>query len=194
MAPRQFPAPVEEAEIALRRARGGDEPAFEGIIRQHQSMVFSLAYHFLGDAGAAEDLAQDVFFELSRRLERIESALHLTFWLRKVATNRCIDRIRSRKYKEQPVDVLPELAAPEKERDILLEERVRRLVGELPAHARAVMILRYQEDLDPSEISQVLEMPVNTVKSHIRRSVEVIRGRLDGELSPALRSAGKVSA
>jgi RNA polymerase sigma-70 factor (ECF subfamily) len=169
---------MAEAGHLLAGAKSGDPSAFEGIVREYQSMVFSLAYHFLGDAGAAEDLAQDVFFELSRRLDRIESALHLTFWLRKVATNRCIDRLRGRNPREQMVDVLPDVAAPGDTRDVLLENRIRRMVRELPPQARAVMILRYQEDLDPSEISEVLEMPVNTVKSHLRRSVEMLRARL----------------
>jgi RNA polymerase sigma-70 factor (ECF subfamily) len=61
---------------------------------------------------------------------------------------------------------------------VLLEARLRTLITELPDHARAVMVLRYQEDLDPSEIAAVLEMPLNTVKSHLRRSIDTMRARL----------------
>ena len=63
-------------------------------------------------------------------------------------------------------------------RDIWLEERLRALMIELPAAGRLVLTLRYQEDLDPSEIARVLDMPLNTVKSHLRRSVEHLRARL----------------
>ena len=176
-----MPVPVVEADSSLTRAQAGDAAAFEPIVREHEAMVFSLAYGFLGDAAAAEDLAQDVFLELFRRLSRIESPAHLTFWLRRVTTHRCIDRLRGRNAKEQTVAALPDRPAPEDGRDILLEERLRRLVGELPPHARAVMLLRYQEDLDPSEIAQVLDMPVNTVKSHLRRSVDALRLKLGGK-------------
>ena len=141
-------------------------------------MVFSLAYRFAGDAAAAEDLAQEVFFDLSRALSRIESPAHLTFWLRRVTTHRCIDRLRRPASREATVEQFPERAAFDPVRDVLLDARIQRLVAELPPHAKAVMLLRYQEDLDPSEIATVLEMPINTVKSHLRRSVETLREKL----------------
>jgi RNA polymerase sigma-70 factor (ECF subfamily) len=55
---------------------------------------------------------------------------------------------------------------------------LRELIGELPASARAVMLLRYQEDLDPLEIARTLDMPINTVKSHLKRSLAALRERL----------------
>jgi RNA polymerase sigma-70 factor, ECF subfamily len=58
------------------------------------------------------------------------------------------------------------------------EERVQQLVATLPPRARMVVVLRFQEDLDPSEIADTLQMPVNTVKSHLRRSLAVLRARL----------------
>jgi RNA polymerase sigma-70 factor (ECF subfamily) len=60
----------------------------------------------------------------------------------------------------------------------LLARRLRALVGELPPHARTVVVLRYQEDMDPTEISDLLDMPLNTVKSHLRRALETLRGQL----------------
>jgi len=99
------------------------------------------------------------------------------FWLRRVAANRCIDRIRKRRF-EQPFDLMPEPRAQASTRDVLLDDRIRELVSELPSQARAVMILRFQEDLDTSDIADVLGMPVNTVKSHIRRSVEALKQKL----------------
>jgi RNA polymerase sigma-70 factor (ECF subfamily) len=58
-----------------------------------------------------------------------------------------------------------------------MARRLRSLVDALPPAPRAVVTLRFQEDLDPSEIARVLEMPVNTVKSHLRRALAVLRGR-----------------
>jgi RNA polymerase sigma-70 factor, ECF subfamily len=183
MARRAFPVQAAEPDSALARAQAGEVAAFEEIVREFQAMVFSLAYHFLCEFSVAEDVAQDVFFDLSRGLARIESPMHLTFWLRKVTANRCIDRIRRRNPEECAVDVLPERAAADDRGDVLLETRIRRLVSELPPHARAVMLLRYQEDLDPSEIARVLDMPLNTVKSHLRRSVDIMRIKLAGTVT-----------
>ena len=60
----------------------------------------------------------------------------------------------------------------------MLEETLRRLVASLPETPRMVMVLRYQEELDPSEIAQVLEMPLATVKSHLQRSLAMLREKL----------------
>jgi RNA polymerase sigma-70 factor (ECF subfamily) len=63
--------------------------------------------------------------------------------------------------------------------DPLLNEVLRRLVATLPEAPRAVMILRFQEDLDPGEIAAILEMPLGTVKSHLQRSLALLREKLE---------------
>ena len=60
----------------------------------------------------------------------------------------------------------------------MLDETLRRLVASLPETPRMVMVLRYQEELDPSEIAQILEMPLATVKSHLQRSLALLREKL----------------
>jgi RNA polymerase sigma-70 factor (ECF subfamily) len=60
----------------------------------------------------------------------------------------------------------------------MLGETLRRLIATLPETPRMVMILRYQEDLDPAEIGQAMEMPVATVKSHLQRSLALLREKL----------------
>jgi RNA polymerase sigma-70 factor (ECF subfamily) len=67
---------------------------FAEIMRRHQSMVFSIALHFLADPPAAEELAQDVFMQLHAKLSTLKSPEHMVFWLRKVTSHRCIDRMR----------------------------------------------------------------------------------------------------
>ena len=161
----------------------GDQAAFEQIVRQHQGMVFSLAYHFLRDRALAEELAQEVFLNLHQNLRSIESPEHMTFWLRKVTSHRCIDQVRRQKVRPQiSLEDVPEPATNATENDLFLSEMLRRVVETLPEKARLVVILRYQEDLDPSEIAKVLEMPLNTVKSHLRRSLSTLRDKLSRTL------------
>ena len=187
------PEPVA-ADAALVRARQGDATAFEALVREHQAMVFSLAYHFSGDRAAAEDVAQDVFLELFRTLPQIDSTPHLVSWLRRVAVHRCIDRFRKRRFESVYDAAAMEPSAHDRPRDVLFDERVRREIHELPSHARAVMILRFQEDLDPRDIAEALGMPVNTVKSHIRRSVDVLRERLGVPTSPKASAFARAAA
>jgi len=164
-------------EHALAQAVRGDAAAFESIVREHQGMVFSLAYHFLHDRALAEDMAQEVFLHLFRNLRSIQSPEHLKFWLRKVASHRCIDHFRGQQ-PQTSLDDVPEPAGPTSARDPLLEERLRRLVGSLPERARMAVILRYQEELEYHEIAEVMDMPINTVKSNLQRALAVLRGKL----------------
>jgi RNA polymerase sigma-70 factor (ECF subfamily) len=161
---------------SLVRARAGDRPAFASLIRQHQRLVYSLALRMLSDRHDAEDLAQEVFLQLHRRLAVIESDAHLLFWLRKVTTNLAIDRLRQgQKHRLLPLDDEPGVADVRLESDPLLQRRLRVLIGQLPPAARAVVLLRFQEDMDPTEIAAALEMSINTVKSHLRRSMAALR-------------------
>ena len=171
-----------DRDETLARAQAGDASAFAALVRQHQSMVFSLALHTLRSRPAAEDLAQEVFLELYRSLGRLESAAHATSWLRRVTTHRCIDEIRRRRVRpEHGMDTLPEQGASPRSRELFLEGRLHELVATLPARARMVVVLRYQEELDPAEIAETLRMPINTVKSHLRRSLAALRARLMGQ-------------
>ena len=149
---------------------------FEDLVREHQAMVFSLALHFLGDRAAAEESAQDVFLQLHRHLEDMQSAEHVVFWLRRVTVNRCISEARRRgRRPEISLDEVEEPEAPAVDCDPLADEQLRKIVASLPEKARGVVVLRYQEDLDPEDIARVLGMPVNTVKSQLQRALAMLR-------------------
>ena len=170
-------------EDALTRCRKGDTEAFAEIVREHQAMVFSIAWHYFQDRALAEDLAQDVFLELYQRLSGIESAAHLLFWLRRVTTNRCIDHGRRRiRRREQALEELPEPTAAEAPADPLLTERLQECMAHLTDKQRMAVVLRYQEGLGPAEIAEVMEMPVNTVKSMLHRTLAEMRKRLERTL------------
>lgn len=149
---------------------------FPKLMREQQGMVFSLAYRFLRDRMRAEELAQDVFLRLYQHLNELESEEHAVFWLRRVTAQRCIDESRRRKRRpEIPLDDVNPPAVSAHSDDVLLHERLGRLVGSLPDSIRMIVLLRYQEDLGPAEIARVLGMQVNTVKSQLHRAIETLR-------------------
>lgn len=152
---------------------------FEELVREHRAMVFSLAYHFLHDRGVAEEIAQEVFLSLHRNLARVESPTHALFWLRQSTMRRAIDEARRRRRRPQvALDAVPEPRTGGAPGDPLLGEVLRRLIASLPEAPRMAMVLRYQEDLDPPEIAKVLDMPLATVKSHLHRSLALLREKL----------------
>jgi RNA polymerase sigma-70 factor (ECF subfamily) len=149
---------------------------FEGIVREHQSMVFSIAYHFLHDRPAAEELAQDVFLQLFKSMGALESAEHVTRWLRRVTTNRCIDHCRRSKLMPRiGLDQVAEPASPGGSPDFMLSRALGQLVASLPGNWRALVVLKYQEEMETEEIARALDMPVGTVKSQLSRALEFLR-------------------
>lgn len=164
----------------------GDEADFAGIVRAHQGMVFSIAYHFLRDRSLAEDLAQDVFLHLHKNLKAIQSASHLVYWLRKVTGHRCIDQARRQKLRPrisltEYLERAPEPSARFAEGDPLLAGVLRRLIARLPERSRMIVILRFQEEMEPAEIAGMLDIPLGTVKSNLHRSLALLRGKLERE-------------
>jgi RNA polymerase sigma-70 factor (ECF subfamily) len=152
---------------------------FAGIVNDNQSMVFSLALRFVRDRAGAEELAQDVFLQLYRQLDRIESPAHATWWLRRAICHRSIDEMRKRRLRPRVgLESAPEPSEKSSQQDPFLQARIRTLVESLPEKARMIVTLRYQEDMDPAEIAEMLDMPVSTVKSHLHRSLTVLRGKL----------------
>jgi RNA polymerase sigma-70 factor (ECF subfamily) len=158
----------------------GDLPQFADLVERHQSMVYSIALRCLGQREAAEDLTQEVFLSLHQNLHSIENEDHVRNWLRRTAANRSIDEIRRRRYRGGPaLEEVPEASVEAGDSDPLLLSLLRSTVAALPAEARVLTVLRFQQDWEPREIAAALNIPVATVKSRIHRTLKLLRGKLE---------------
>jgi RNA polymerase sigma-70 factor, ECF subfamily len=170
----------DNLDQALWSARGGDRDAFAVLVREHQSMVFSIAWNYLRNQPSAEELAQEVFLDLFQNVKSIESRAHLTFWLRRVTSHRCIDYTRRRANRPGiALEDAPEPSASPEIPDPFLSGTLQKLTASLPEKPRMVVILRFQEDMDPADIARTLDMPLNTVKSHLQRSLAILKEKLE---------------
>jgi RNA polymerase sigma-70 factor (ECF subfamily) len=172
------PQASPEADGDFAAARAGDTHAFVRLVRQHQARVFSLGLRLTGRREDAEELAQDTFLGLHRQLRNLESAAHVRHWVCRTVTHRAIDLLRARSRRPQPQATDPmmlEVAVEDTSGDPLLHRTLRALLLRLPEIPRAVVVLRFQEDLDPLDIAATLDLPLNTVKSHLRRSLDWLR-------------------
>lgn len=148
---------------------------------KHQSMVFSIALRILGDRSTAEEAAQEVFLELHGKLGGLASEEHVRYWLRRVTVHRSIDLLRQRARRPEiamdwnELPDLPDLSGAANESDSQVSPQIRQLISSLPEVPRTVLILRYQEDMSAEEISGALDIPVATVKSHLQRSLRLLR-------------------
>jgi RNA polymerase sigma-70 factor (ECF subfamily) len=174
------PAVEEDTDRDFAAALEGDSGAFVRLVRHHQARVYSLALRLTGRREDAEELAQDTFLGLHGQLRNLQSARHVRHWVCRTVTHRSIDllRRRARRPQSQSMDPLM-LAVPVEDDggDLLLHRTLRALLLRLPEIPRAVLVLRFQEDLDPLDIAATLDLPLNTVKSHLRRSLEWLRGQ-----------------
>ena len=171
------------------------QPDFEQLVDEHQSMVYSLAVRMVGDRGLAEEIAQDVFLELDRNLNQMQSADHIRNWLRRVAVSRSTDALRRRRARggAEWVELEEHHGLRLVERVSPLAARVEQLLATLPESQRAALVLRYQEDLTPDEIATTLGSPVATVKSHLQRGLRLLRQKLQRSLPEVNESKEQAS-
>jgi RNA polymerase sigma-70 factor (ECF subfamily) len=149
---------------------------FESLVREHEAMLYGIAFNFFLSTSIAEEVVQEVFLQCFENLQDIESPAHLKAWLRRAAAHRCIDVVRSeRGQKEVPMDELPDVPDAVPESDPLLTERLQRLVASLPEKQRMIVILRYAEGMDSDEIGKTLDMPASTVRTHLQRALAMLR-------------------
>lgn len=168
------------ADDSLCRAQDGDPDAFAVLVEEHQAIVYGIAWNFFGDRWLAEEVAQDVFLQLYRFLGTIRSRSHLLFWLRQVTARKCIDALRRSGPKrvslgDVDVPVNPTVSDP------LIARRLLSVIASLPKMQRIILTLRYQEDLGPAEIGEMLGMPENTVKSYLHRALQALRKEVGGD-------------
>ena len=154
---------------------------FRDIVEAHQARVYSIAYRIAGDSGTAEEIAQDVFLELYRTTGSFTSDEHMRAWLTRVAVHRATDAVRRRPRALHNAAEFEDWMGQAPARDQIGGESwdMERLLLSLPPVQRAIVLLRYQEDLEPVEIAAVIGMPLATVKSHLQRSLKLLRSKAE---------------
>jgi len=183
--------PEPSAEILFRAARG-DRVALGRLIEQQQTYIYSIAMSLLRPPDEA-DATQETCLRLMRSLSTFRSDTRFTTWLYRVATTTALDFARRRDGAALSLDVADDDTSPVMrlvEQDPLvnpeqgfaereLREGVRRALAELPAAQRPALTLHYFDDMKYEEIGTVMDVPVNTVKSHILRGKARLATLLD---------------
>lgn len=174
-----MPQALLDSNTLLARCRQGDDLAWEEFVRQYQGRVFGVAYHYLRDREEARDTAQDIFIKVYQHLGNLREGDALLPWLLRLARNSCLDRLRRLKVRTPPgavpVDEAPEVAArtPDPEEESLLGSRqalLYRALARLSAKNREMILLKDIQELELSQIAELLSMPLGTVKSRSNRA------------------------
>jgi RNA polymerase sigma-70 factor (sigma-E family) len=154
-----------------------DEAAYTEVVAARAHALRRTAYLMCGDWHQAEDLTQTVLIKLYRVWDRVQRQDALDGYLRKALIHACIDAKRRKHRRESPYEELPEQAGPSEpgyeERDALI-----RALSSVAPGQRAVLVLRYWEDLSVEETAGILGLSPGTVKSQAARGLAVLRGVL----------------
>lgn len=200
-------APAGADELAQARlAAGGDERAFDQIMRRYNQRLFRLAVSIAGEPSEAEDILQESYVRAFYRLSSYSGEGELGAWLARIVRNEAIDRLRTRGsrkrhitleadlYSErdalglegrvgaEDVSFSPEIAAERDDMKRILEDAI----SALPVQFRTVFMLREVEGLSVEETAEYLGIPAATVKTRDHRARALLRAKLSEQMDGAL--------
>lgn len=191
-------AQLDDRELAARACEGR-ERAFRELLLRYERPVFSLVFRMVRNRETAEDVAQEAFVKAFSAIHTYNPSYRFSNWIFKIANNMAIDRLRKRELATVSIDGAPDAGSAEDERrtgfDIPdrsetpesytenreLGSRIEVAMGRLRPEYRTAVILRHVEGHSYQEISDIMELPLGTVKTYIHRG----RGELKGLLEEA---------
>jgi len=191
---------IDDAAL-VEAAQGGDAAAMNRLLSRHFNNVNRLCLRMLGDRDRAEDARQDALFQAARRISTFSGASSFGTWLHAIAKNACLNEIRSTgRRRTTLVDEIPETAPVSRptqhRRPLHVQQPAQEGIGHrldveaamasiTPAY-RDVLVCRFYGDMSYEETAEFLGIPLNTVRSRLKRGTEQLRGRL---LEPDTASA-----
>lgn len=191
---------AEPSSELILRAQQGDPNALTQLVLSQQHYVYSIAMSVLKQPDDAADLTQEAFIRLLRSLAQYNGESRFTTWLYRLVVNLGRDELRRRGRQvpiappapeEEELDPLGNVADEDRWSDPALaldgqetRHQVRRALDQLEEQYRTVLTLYYFDDMKYTDISEILGIPLNTVKSHIRRGKERLATLLEAQEQP----------
>ncbi len=160
----------------------GDREAFTELMARTEDMVFAVCLRIMGNREAARDATQETFVTLFRKADRYKGTAAVTTWLYRVTVNTCYDMLR--KAKRRQADSLPDHIDPADPQagdgftSVELRGPVVEALRSLPEEFRTAVILRDVEGLALTDVAEILEVPVGTVKSRVFRGRKLLAAEL----------------
>lgn len=167
----------------LKRAQAGEGEAIERLIELYQDTIYSMALSFTRNQHQAEDLAQEAWIRILRGLPQFRHDSKFSTWLYRITMNSFLNANRAVKRENEVVGTLPADGEGREKSEVRLETAldVQQAVRSLPEEFRSVVLLRYVADLSYKEVASVLEVPLGTVQSRLRRALDKLAEQLGHE-------------
>jgi RNA polymerase sigma-70 factor (ECF subfamily) len=188
-----IPPSATDPEIALW-VRGGNREAIGILVNRYSPSLLRYLVHLTGDPSLAEDILQETWLKAMEHIDRYSPGYSFKAWLFAIARNCAVDTWRrvTREGREptgwapednsapDPMDHLADekISALDQFQENELQAHVEKIFPSLPPHYREVLSLRFQEEMPLEEVAQALRVPLSTVKTRVRRGLELLRQRL----------------
>ncbi len=186
---------TDQEVVAL--ARSGAETAYRELVRRYERPIFSLVYRMVRDRELAEDLSQETFIKALNALDSYRPEYKFSSWIFKIANNAAIDQLRRRELDTLSLEGSPHAVTPEAVEatalqigsrgesaldavaSIELGGEIEKAIAQLRPEYRSCILLRHVEGYAYEEISEILDLPLGTVKTYIHRARHELRRALE---------------
>lgn len=180
-------------EELIRNFQQGSSEAFDEIVRRYRNPLFSFIYRILGDPAFSEDLLQETFIRVWTNRDSYREVARFSTWIYTIAGNLAKSELRRQKIRrwislsgassseadERPIEIADESSDPHKDLERrTIQRRVEQEIAKLPLVFKEVIILRDVQELSYEEISEILKIPLGTVKSRVNRARIRLQKRL----------------
>lgn len=180
---------VSDADL-VSTAIGGVEAGFEELVRRYQRPIVSYVYRMVNDYDASLDVTQEVFIKVYNSLQRYSCDYKFSTWLYRIAHNAAIDHLRRNSVNAQSLETengdgtyqlqieSPNPTPEQNQERTEWRSEIEKVVKQLPAAYRDLILLRHSRDMSYDEIADVTGLPLGTVKNRLFRAREMMRGLL----------------
>lgn len=174
--------PKREIFLILR-SQSGDREAFDELLKSVQAALFRYIFRLVGETATAEDVTQEVFLIIYRKIRWLENPQLFRAWAYRIASREAFKRLkRERRWAEQIRDeeVLEKISATETAEiyEPKLIEKIPELISSISPASRAVLILHYLDELSLSEVAEILDISLGTVKSRLAYGLARLREKV----------------
>ena len=163
----------------IKSAQLGDLKAFEMLVRQHQDMVYAVAYQIVGNADDAQDVCQTCFIKVHRDIGKYRPKAKFSTWLYRIAVNAAIDFQRRQKSDRFVVVDEAELVSGKSDLDVQLS--LERVLEGLTPKQRVAFVLRDLQGFPLDEVAEILKCSSITVRVHLHNARRYVRKRMEQE-------------
>jgi len=178
----------------------GRKDAFAELVEKYKKQVYNVAYRMTNDPEVAMDISQEAFVKIYKNLAQYNPQYKFSSWLLKSVNNLCVDYFRTRNDKTASLDVIMEAGAEgllsgsnvasssaeefeKNEARLELRAILKEAISQLPLDYKSVVVLRHLQNLSYKEISQILNLPMGTIKARIFRARKLLKTHLERKIS-----------